>query len=175
MGFMDKLKNAASAAGSVAKSAVLAVAQGYGVVAEGKYKGCKVGFTGSELGSAELVFHSVVGLKSTEEGRLNIKEDITDFSFEVVELDTPLLTITFGDGESSVIKLEKDNSSNGANKPVKTLEEEYAKLEEEYAKMAKLLTCMVASVSYFSVETAEHIKTLDHINIIMRYAGQPEI
>ena len=135
MGFMDKLKNAASAAGSVAKSAVLAVAQGYGVVTEGKYKGCKVGFTDGELGSAELVFHSVVGLKSTEEGRLNI---------------------------------EKDNSSNGANKPVKTL-------EEEYAKMAKLLTCMVASVSYFSVETAEHIKTLDHINIIMRYAGQPEI
>lgn len=168
MGFMDKLKNAASAAGSVAKSAVIAVGQGYGVVAEGKYKGCKVGFTGGELGSAELVFHSVVGLKSTEEGRLNIKEDITDFAFEVVRLDTPLLTITFGDDESSVIKLEKDNSSNGANKPVKTL-------EEEYAKMAKLLTCMVASVSYFSVETAEHIKTLDHINIIMRYAGQPEI
>ena len=81
MGFMDKLKNAASAAGSVAKSAVLAVAQGYGVVTEGKYKGCKVGFTGGELGSAELVFHSVVGLKSTEEGRLNIKEDITDFSY----------------------------------------------------------------------------------------------
>lgn len=138
------------------------------MVTEGKYKGCKVGFTGGELGSAELVFHSVVGLKSTEEGRLNIKEDITDFGFEVVGLDTPLLTITFGNDESSVIKLEKDDSSNGANKPVKTL-------AEEYAKMAKLLNCMVASVPYFSVETAEHIKTLDQINIIMRYAGKSEI
>lgn len=74
MGFMDKLKNAASAAGSVAKSAVLAVAQGYGVVTEGKYKGCKVGFTGGELGSAELVFHSVVGLKQQKKDGLISKK-----------------------------------------------------------------------------------------------------
>lgn len=151
---MDKLKDVGKKA---AMGAMLAAVHKYGTVTDGKYKGCQVG---TDAHGEVLLFIMV----AKENGRHNISEDITAADFRRVGNSKELywLELTFKSGETCKITL-KEESEVGSGLP--TAEQ---RLAAHYQNMATFLKHIATKVPVTE-------SGMELINLVMRYAGQPEI
>ena len=154
MGFLDKLKNAGKKA---AYGALLASVHKYGIVDDGKYKGCQVA---TDAPGEVLLFIMV----AKESGRHNIREDIASADFRKVGNSGDLywLTLTFKSGESCRIALSAENQVGTA---LPTAEE---RLAAHYKNMAIFLEHIAKKVEVTA-------SGLEVINLVMRYACKSEI
>ena len=154
MGFMDKLKDAGKKA---ANGALLASVHKYGIVDDGKYKGCQV----ATDASGEVLLFIMV---AKESGRHIIHEDIASADFCKVGHSDELywLTLTFKSGETCRIVLKEETQIGSA---LPTAEQ---RLAAHYDNMAKFLTHIATRVEVTA-------SGLELINVIMRYACKPEI
>ena len=154
MGFLDKLKGFGKKA---AYGALLASVHKYGTVSDGKYKGCQVA---TDAQGETLLFVMV----AKENGRHNIREDIASANFRRVGNSEDLywLELTFKSGETCKITLKAENEVGTA---LPTAEQ---RLAAHYDNMAKFL-------GYIAKKVQVTEAGLDLINLVMRYANQPEI
>lgn len=154
MGFMDKLKEAGKKA---VFGAMLASTKKYGFVVEGKYKGCQVA---TDAPGDILLFIMV----AKENGRHNIKEDISSMDFSIINLDTSSfqLTLEFRDGEKSVIAMRADEKQGSA---LPTADQRVA---AQHRHIAEFLLKLVHKLEYSE-------QTKANINLIMRYTGKKEL
>ena len=154
MGFLDKLKDAGKKA---AYGALLASVHKYGTVTNGKYKGCQVA---TDAPGEVLLFIMV----AKESGRHNIREDIASADFRRLKEggDVYWLTLTFKSGETCEITLIAENEVGTA---LPTAEQ---RLAAHYNNMAKFL-------GYIAKKVQVTESGMAMINLVMRYADQPEI
>ncbi len=154
MGFMDKLKQSGKKA---VFGAMLASTKKYGYVVEGKYKGCQVA---TDAPGDILLFIMV----AKENGRHNIREDISSMDFSIINLDTSSfqLTLEFKDGEKSVIAMCADEKQGSA------LPTAAQRVAAQHSHIAEFLLKLVHKLEYSE-------QTKANINLIMRYTGEKEL